>query len=76
MDFRKNVYYEATMDGRDVELAIRSEFKGDFNAVDFCICQIREREKNKTTTRYRLFTLKELRAAFELSPRQKITIKE
>lgn len=75
MEINKNVYYDAKVGETECELAVRSDFKGDYNSVDFCICQIREREEGKTTTRYKTLTLKELRLALGLSQKAKLTIR-
>jgi hypothetical protein len=74
MELKKNYYYDALIDGRESELAVRSDFKGDFNATDYCICQIRDRSGDVCVTRYKLFTASELRKALMLSPRTKIEI--
>lgn len=75
MELIKNFYYEATIDGRNTELAIRSDFKGDYGANDFCICQTREREEGRTITRYKVMNAQELRKALKMSPRAKLEIR-
>lgn len=75
MELIKNFYYEAAIDGRECELAIRSDFKGDYGANDFCICQSRERTENHTTTRYHVMDAKELRKALKMPPRAKLEIR-
>ena len=75
MEIIKNYYYEATLGGKDLELAVRSDFKGNFNVEDFCICQSRIREDNKTITRYHVLSPKELRLALKLPPRAKLEIR-
>ena len=74
MELKKNYYYGASVDGRETELSIRSDFKGDFNAADFCICQTRDRYGDMTVTRYKLMTAADLKKALMLSPRTKIEI--
>ena len=71
----KNVYYDATIDGIDLELAIRSDFKGDYGANDFCICQSRIKLEEKTITRYHVMDARALRKALKLSPRAKLEIR-
>ena len=75
MELFKNFYYEAIVDGRDTELAIRSDFKGDYGANDFCICQTRDREEGRTITRYKVMNAQELRKALKMSPRAKLEIR-
>lgn len=75
MEIIKNYYYEAVVDGRDTELAIRSDLKGDYGANDFCICQSRERTEGHTITRYHVMNAGELRKALKLSPRTKLEIR-
>ena len=75
MELIKNFYYEAIVDGRDTELAIRSDFKGDYSANDFCICQTRDREEGRTVTRYKVMNAQELRKALKMSPRAKLEIR-
>lgn len=76
MEIKKNVYFDAVIDGNELELAVRSDFKGDFTSDDFCIIQTRERTARGTITRYGTMTKKELRAALHLSPKTKIELKE
>ena len=75
MELFKNEYYEATVDGHVTELAIRSDFKGDYGANDFCICQTRDREEGRTITRYKVMNAQELRKALKMSPRAKLEIR-
>ena len=75
MELFKNEYYEAVVDGRECELAIRSDFKGDYGANDFCICQTRERYEGRTVTRYKVMNAQELRKALKMSPRAKLEIR-
>ena len=75
MELIKNFYYEAIVDGRDTELAIRSDFKGDYGANDFCICQTRDRLEGRTVTRYKVMNAQELRKALKMSPRAKLEIR-
>lgn len=75
MELFKNEYYEAIVDGQDTELAIRSDFKGDYGANDFCICQTRDRLEGRTVTRYKVMNAQELRKALKMSPRAKLEIR-
>lgn len=72
---KKDFYYCANIDGIDLELAVRSDFKGDFTPDDFCIVQIRKRQSYGTVTRYKTMTKKELKAALDISPKTKIEIR-
>ena len=84
MEFVKNFYYGATINGIECELAIRSDFKGDFTSDDYLIVQSREPrvhvrvdgvKEHSVTSRYYTMTRKELRKALNLSPQTKIEIR-
>ena len=76
MELKKNYYFNATINGVDLELAIRSDFKGDFTPDDFCIIQTRERSEVGTISRYGTMTKRELRAALGLSSKTKIELRD
>ena len=76
MEIKKNFYFDAVIGGQELELAVRSDFKGDFTPDDFCIIQTRERTARGTITRYGTMTRKELRAALQLSPKTKIELRD
>lgn len=75
MEIKKNFYFDAVINGTELELAIRSDFKGDFTPEDYCIVQTRERTDRGTITRYSTMTRKELRTALQLPPKTKIELR-
>lgn len=76
MIVKKNFYYNATVNGAECELAVRSDFKCDFTPDDYCIAQIKTGSVNGVVTRYKTFTRRELKAALGQPPKIKIEIME
>lgn len=76
MIIKKNFYYNATVNGLECELAVRSEFKCDFTTGDYCIAQTRRGSISGVVTHYLTMTRKELKSALGLPAKSRIEIKE
>lgn len=76
MIVKKNFYYNATVNGLECELAVRSDFKCDFTPDDYCIAQTRRGSVNGVVTHYLTMTRRELKAALGLPAKSKIEIME